>query len=92
MQSKMKADESCEPGSVKHIKSSNERLHHLVQGAGLTQLAALSLFNQAIKVRPLSESAWKGYFCAEKSARFRNFGPELLAHAEQIFGPLQKKW
>lgn len=69
----------------------NERLRALVAGAGLTQPAALAIFNRAIKVRPLSESAWKGYFCAYGSARFRGFAPELLKHAEKVFGPLQKE-
>lgn len=70
--------------------SNNERLRVLVMGAGLTQPAALALFNHAIKVRPLSESTWKGYFCTPGTARYRGFGPELLAHAEKVFGPLQK--
>lgn len=68
----------------------NERLRLLVTGAGLTQPAALALFNREIKVRPLSESTWKGYFCAPGTARYRGFAPELLAHAEKVFGPLQK--
>ena len=68
----------------------NERLRSLVAGAGLTQSAALALFNRAIKVRPLSESTWKGYFCTPGTARYRGFAPELLAHAEKVFGPLQK--
>lgn len=67
----------------------NERLRALVAGARLTQPAALAVFNSGIKVRPLSESAWKAYFCAPGSARFRAFGSELLAHAEKVFGPLQ---
>ena len=62
----------------------------LVAGAGLTQPAALALFNRAIEVRPLSESTWKGYFCSPGTTRFRGFAPELLAHAEKVFGPLQK--
>lgn len=69
---------------------SNERLRALVAGAGLTQPAALAIFNRGIKVRPLSESAWKAYFCSPGSARFRAFGTELLAHAEKVLGPLQK--
>lgn len=68
----------------------NERLRSLVSGAGLTQSAALGLFNRAIKVRPLSESTWKGYFCTPGTARYRGFAPELLAHAEKVFGPLQQ--
>lgn len=68
----------------------NERLRLLVAGAGLTQPSALALFNREIKVRPLSESTWKGYFCTRGTARYRGFSPVLLAHAEKVFGPLQK--
>lgn len=70
--------------------ANNDRLRELVKGAGLTQTAALALFNHGIKVRPLSESTWKGYFCDPDSRRFRGFAAELLAHAEKVFGPLQK--
>lgn len=69
----------------------NERLRSLVQGAGLSQAAALALFNRGIKVRPLSESTWKGYFCAPGTARYRGFASELLEHAEKVFMPLQRK-
>jgi len=72
------------------INPNNERLRALVKGTGLTQPAALALFNREIKVRPLSESTWKGYFCSPDTTRFRGFAPELLAHAEKVFGPLQK--
>lgn len=64
----------------------NERLKVLVAEAGLTQVAALALFNKDIKVWPLAESTWKGYFCARDSKRYRGFGHELLAHAEEVFG------
>lgn len=67
----------------------NERLKALVTGAGLTQAAALALFNRGIKVRPLALSTWKGYFCKPGTSRYRGFAPELLAHAEKVFGPLQ---
>lgn len=64
----------------------NERLKVLIAEAGLTQVAALALFNKDIKVRPLAESTWKGYFCAHDSKRYRGFGQDLLAHAEEVFG------
>ncbi|HRL52731.1 MAG TPA: hypothetical protein PK805_00670 [Acidovorax temperans] len=76
--------------SAPNANTNNERLRSLVAGAGLTQPAALALFNSDIKVRPLSESTWKGYFCAPDTTRYRRFAPELLAHAERVFGPLQK--
>ncbi|MBV7541927.1 hypothetical protein [Acidovorax sp. sic0104] len=68
----------------------NERLKALVAGAGLTQAAAMTAFNKGIKVRPLSESAWKAYFCQPGTARYRNFRDDLLVHAEAVFGKLQK--
>ena len=68
----------------------NERLRELVTGAGLTQPAALALFNRGIKVRPLSESAWKSYFCTPGTARHRRFTDELLIHAEKVFSSLRK--
>ena len=76
--------------SASNANPNNERLRSLVTGAGLTQPAALALFNREIKVRPLSESTWKGYFCAPGTTRYRGFAPELLTHAEKVFGPLQK--
>jgi hypothetical protein len=76
--------------SASNANPNNERLRSLVSGAGLTQSAALALFNDEIKVRPLSESTWKGYFCTPGTARYRGFAPELLTHAEKVFGPLQK--
>ncbi len=71
--------------------ANNDRLRDLVRGAGLTQPASLLLFNHGINVRTLSLSAWKGYFCDVDSKRFRVFSDELLAHAEKVFGPLQKE-
>ena len=68
----------------------NERLRLLVQGAGLSQPAALLLFNRAIKVRPIKESSWKAYFCKPDTTRYRKFNDELLEHAEKVFGKLQK--
>ena len=76
--------------SAFNANPNNERLRSLVTGAGLTRPAALALFNREIKVRPLSESTWKGYFCAPGTSRYRGFAPELLVHAEKVFGPLQK--
>jgi hypothetical protein len=70
--------------------TANERLRHLVEGAGLTQPAALTLFNRGFGVRGIKESTWKGYFCAPDTTRFREFNKDLLGHAEKVFGPLQK--
>lgn len=70
--------------------ANNERLRELVNGAGLTQPAALALFNRKLGVRPLSESAWKSYFCTPETTRHRRFTDELLSIAEKVFGPMQK--
>ncbi len=70
--------------------SNNDRLRELVQGTGLSQPAALTLFNRGFGVRGIKESTWKGYFCASDTTRFRALSDELVAHAEKVFGPLQK--
>lgn len=70
-------------------KTTNERLAELVKGAGLSQPAALTLFNRAFGIRGIKESTWKGYFCKPDSTRYRGFDPNLLEHAEKVFGPLQ---
>ena len=73
-----------------NTKSNNERLRELVQGAKLSQVAALTLFNRGLGVRALKESTWKGYFCDPATARFRAFNDDLLSHAVKVFGPMQK--
>lgn len=70
-------------------KTNNERLAELVKGAGLSQAAALTLFNRGFGIRGIKESTWKGYFCDPKASRFRGFNDDLMAHAEKVFGPLQ---
>lgn len=68
----------------------NERLRELVAGSGLTQPAALAIFNRGFGIRGIKESTWKGYFCDPLTTRFRRFNDELMAHAEKVFAPLQK--
>ena len=70
--------------------TNNDRLRDLVKGAGLSQPAALTLFNRGFGIRGIKESTWKGYFCAPDTTRFRGLNDELLAHAEKVFRPLQK--
>lgn len=72
------------------VSTNNERLRDLVKGAGLTQPAALALFNRGFGIRGIKDSTWKGYFCAPDTTRFRSLNDELLAHAEKVFAPLQK--
>jgi hypothetical protein len=71
--------------------STNERLRQLVEGAGLSQPAALNLFNIGFGIRGIKESTWKGYFCKPGTARYRGFDPALLEHAEKVFGPIQRQ-
>lgn len=70
--------------------TNNRRLRELVSGSGLSQPAALTLFNRGFGIRGIKESTWKGYFCEPSGSRFRTFNDELLGHAEKVFGPLQK--
>ena len=70
--------------------TNNDRLRALVEGSALSQAAALTLFNRGFGIRGIKESSWKAYFCASDTTRFRGFSDELLAHAEKVFGPLQK--
>lgn len=70
--------------------TNNERLRQLVEGAGLSQPAALALFNRGFGIMGIKDSTWKGYFCDSSTTRFRNFNDEFMDHAEKIFKPLQK--
>jgi hypothetical protein len=71
-------------------KSNNERLRELVEGAGLAQPLALTIFNRGLGVRGLKESTWKGYFCDPSTTRYRGFNDDLMAHAEKVFRSMQK--
>jgi hypothetical protein len=73
-----------------NAKTNNERLRELVEGSGLKQPAALTLFNRGFGIRGIKESTWKGYFCDPSTTRYRGFNDELMAHAEKVFEPLQK--
>lgn len=70
--------------------STNARLRQLVEASGLSQMDALALVNRKVGVRKISDSAWKSYFCAEGTTRYRNLSPELLAVAEKVLAPLVK--
>lgn len=70
--------------------SNNDNLRQLVHDAGLTQPAALELLNRHLKYRPVSDSAWKSYFCTPGTTRYRRFSDDLLVLANNVFGPLKK--
>lgn len=73
-----------------NLSSNNERLRELVEGAGLTQLQALLLFNKGLGPAPYSESGWRAFFVDPAKPRFRPFKDAMLKHAEKTFGKLQK--
>jgi hypothetical protein len=63
----------------------NERLRELIETAGLTQAAALTLFNRG-QVRPISLSGWKAWLAEPNAERWRELSDAYLAHAEKVFG------
>jgi hypothetical protein len=65
--------------------TNNDKLKMLVKSRGLTQTAALDIFNQGLGVRGIKESTWKGYFCNPESTRYRSFNDDLMGHAEKVF-------
>lgn len=71
-------------------KTNNDRLRELVEGAGLSQPVALTLFNRGLGPAAYSESSWKEFFSSPDTTRFRALSDELLAHAETIFAKMQK--
>lgn len=71
---------------TKKSSSNNERLRSLITASGLTQAAALDLFNRELGARPYSASAWKSFFCDPGTTRFRPFGDAMLELAEKVFG------
>lgn len=74
-----------------NTKTNNQRLRELVEGAGLSQPAALALFNRALGPAAYSESSWKSFLVNSDSKRFRPLGDKLLWHAEKTFAKLQKQ-
>ena len=69
----------------------NERLRALVEGTGLSHAAALTIFNRGFGIRGIKLSSWKAYFCDPNTSRFRALSDDLIAHAEKVFRPMQKK-
>jgi len=75
-----------------YMNTNGKRLRILIEGAGLTQEAALEIFNNARPklFQPYSLSAWKAFLVSPESSRWRPFSDLLLERAENIFGKLQK--
>lgn len=61
----------------------NDRLRTLIEGAGMTQLDALAIFNRGL-IKPYSQSAWKAFLADRGAARWRRFDDALLIHAEKV--------
>ena len=72
------------------VKSNNERLRELLQGAGLSQPVALTIFNRGLGPAAYSLDTWKAFLASPESKKFRPLKDDLLAHAEKAFTKLQK--
>ena len=68
----------------------NMRLRQLVEESGLSQPAALAVFNHGLGVAGYSLTTWKAFLASPESNKFRPLKPELLAHAEKNFKKHQK--
>ena len=68
----------------------NVRLRELIESAGLTQAAALTLFNRG-QVRPITESGFKAWLAAPDSVRWRELSDAYAAHAEKVFSKLPNR-
>jgi hypothetical protein len=68
----------------------NIRLRELIETAGLTQAAALTLFNRG-QARPLTDSGWKAWLADRESVRWRELSDPYREHAEKVFGRLVKR-
>lgn len=72
------------------VKTNNERLRELVEGTGLSQPVALTIFNRGLGPAAYSVDTWKAFLVSPESKKFRPLKDELLAHAEKAFLKLQK--
>ena len=68
----------------------NTRLRELIEHAGLTQAAALTLFNRG-QVRPTTESGFKAWLADHAAVRWRELSDAYLAHAEKVFEKVSKR-
>lgn len=67
------------------MKTNNERLRELVDASGLSQPAALAIFNLGMGPAGYSINTFKAFLVRSDSPKFRPLKDELLAHAEKNF-------
>ncbi len=66
----------------------NLRLHELIRAAQLDKLAtAMTVFNRGLKT-PIKESEFKGWLAEPHTDQWVGLSDMLLAHAEDVFGPV----
>jgi hypothetical protein len=71
------------------VKTNNKRLRDLVKGSGLSQPAALTIFNRGLGPAAYSVDTWKAFLVSPDSKKYRPLKDELLAHAEKAFSKLK---
>lgn len=67
------------------VKTNNDRLRELVEGCGLSQPAALAIFNMGLGPAAYSINTFKAFLSRPDSPKFRALKDDLLAHAEKNF-------
>jgi len=72
-------------GHMNPTLSNNERLRELVESSGLSQRAALAIFNIGLGPAAYSFNTWKAFLVRADSPKFRALKDQLLAHAETNF-------
>lgn len=66
------------------VQDNGQRLRALIEGAGITQAAALAEFNKR-QARPLSIGQWKAYLADQSSMRRSPCPDRVLQRAEKLF-------
>lgn len=72
-------------GYMNPVKSNNDRLREMVETSGLSQPAALAIFNIGLGPAAYSINTFKAFLVRSDSPKFRPLKDELLAHAEKNF-------
>lgn len=72
-------------GYMNPVKTNNDRLRELVDASGLSQPAALAVFNLGLGPAAYSINTFKAFLVRQDSPKFRPLKDELLAHAEKNF-------